>query len=98
MKPHLKKLLKVAEKIAGVVEKRMKHELDALVKSKIISPTESRHILKAAIAEAKRERARVKAFVAAELKRELKKAKPFIKKALAKKKKQFEAYRKKRKR
>ncbi len=97
MKPHLKNLLKAAEKIASTVEKRMRHELELLVKSNVMSPIEARHILRAAIAEAKRERSRVKEFVKAELKRELRKAKPLIKKALAKKKKQFAAYRRKRK-
>lgn len=97
MGKNLNRALKLAEKIVGMTEHRVRRELDALAKSGIISTKDAKQILKAAVKEAKKEQQRVRAFITAELKRELAKAKPVIKNALAKKKKQFAAYRKKRK-
>ena len=94
----LRTVLKLAEKVAAAAEQRIKKELNALVKSGIVSRKEAKHMLTVAVREAKREKQRVKKFITAELKRELKRAKPLIKKAVAKKRKQFEQYRKKRKR
>lgn len=96
MAGNLEKILRIAAKTAIFAEQRMKKELDALVKSGLISRKDARDALKLAVKEAKSERERFRKFIEAELKRELRKAKPLIKKALAKKKKQFISYRKKR--
>lgn len=90
--------LKLAEKMMPAVAKRTRKEMDTLAKSGFISKKEARQILKAAMAEAKREEKRMRAFITAELKREAKKAKPIIRKALAKKKRQFARYKKLRRR
>jgi len=97
MKQNLKQLLKLAEKVAAAVEKKVKKEVDVLARSGIISKKEGKRLLNAVLREAQAERKRVQTFIAAELKRELAKAKPKIKQLLAKKKKQFESYRKRRK-
>jgi polyhydroxyalkanoate synthesis regulator phasin len=96
MKQNLKQLLKLAEKVTSAVENRVKKEADALVKSGIISRTDGKKLLSAALREAQAERKRVQAFIKQELRRELAKAKPKVKQILAKKKKQFESYRKRR--
>jgi polyhydroxyalkanoate synthesis regulator phasin len=97
MKQNLKQLLKLAEKVTSAVESRVKKEADALVKSGIISRTDGKKLLNAALREAQAERKRVQSFITAELRRELAKAKPKVRQILAKKKKQFESYRKRRK-
>jgi len=98
MPGNLDKILKAAEKVADIAEKRIRMELGALAKSGIISKKDAKQLISAAAKEARQEKERVRKFIETELKRELKKAKPLIKKALAKKKKQFLQYRKKRKR
>ena len=98
MQKPLKKIVSASNKIVDLVQARLKKEVNALAKSKVISTKEAKQLLKAAAKEAQREKKRVQAFIKAELKRELKRAKPKIKKAVAKKRKQFESYRKKRKR
>jgi hypothetical protein len=98
MPGNLDKILRAAEKVADIAEKRIRMELGALAKSGLMSREDARKLLKIAVKEAKHEKERVRKFIETELKRELKKAKPLIKKALAKKKKQFLQYRKKRKR
>jgi hypothetical protein len=98
MGKNLNRVLKIAERVTAIAEQRIRKELGAMVKSRIISASEARSLLKAAVKEARAEQTRVRQFVMAELKRELAKAKPMIKKAVSKKRKQFESYRKKRKR
>jgi hypothetical protein len=97
MGKNLDRMLRLAERIADIAERRIKKELDALVRSKVISTMEARQLLRAAVREARQEQHRVRKFVAAELKRELARARPVVQKALAKKRKQFASYRKRRK-
>lgn len=98
MGKNLNRILKMADKASKVAEQRIRKELGALVKSKVISTKESRQLLRAAMKAANQERKRVQAFIKKEFAREYKKAKPAVKKTLAAKKKQFASYRKKRKR
>lgn len=98
MKQNLNRILRFAEKAAHAVETCVKKEVETLAKSGMISKTEGKQLVSAALREARRERKRVQAFITKELKRELAKAQPKVKQLLAKKKKQFASYRKKRKR
>ncbi|MEM4247421.1 MAG: hypothetical protein QXR48_03325 [Candidatus Woesearchaeota archaeon] len=94
MKNEIKKLVRIAGKIAELAEAKVKKELYHLQKSGLVSKKEAKQTMKLAIKEATAEKERIKKFIIAELKRELKKAKPLIRKELEKKRKQFAKYRK----
>ena len=96
MGKNINRILKLANKVSKAAEQKIKKEINALVKSGLLTRPEARRLATSAIREANKERKRVQAFIKKELKKELSKAKPKIKKALARKKKQFASYKKKR--
>ncbi len=79
----VRKAVKLGARIAAAAKKRLEKDMGRLIKSGIISKSESRKLMGGIMSEIRAEKERIKQFAKQELKRGLHKAKPLAKKALS---------------